>query len=471
MVFSSSIFLFIFLPLVLFFYFIVRAELRNFVLLAFSLIFYAWGEPRFVLLMLFSILLNYCFGLLVHHYDKRKNMKVTFLIMAVVGNILLLSYFKYISFFTDILNQTLHLSIHVEPIPLPIGISFYTFQAMSYVIDIYRKDGDVQKNPLNLALYISIFPQLIAGPIVRYNIVAEQIKTRIHSFERFTEGIQIFVLGLAKKILIANQVGFVADKIFALPPSEISVGTAWIGIIAYTLQIYFDFSGYSDMAIGLGKMFGFDFPKNFNYPYISKSISEFWRRWHITLGSWFRDYIYIPLGGNRVSKLANYRNLFIVWGLTGLWHGASWTFIAWGLYYGFIISIEKAGFEKILNKLWKPLQHAYVLIIVMIGWVFFRADNFSYSFQYLKAMFGMQRQSFIDDNTMLYIHEYIIVFIIAFIAATPILKRVKNILELAPKTYMFTMQVVRPILLLTLFMISIMYLINSTYNPFIYFRF
>ncbi|BAR78341.1 probable poly(beta-D-mannuronate) O-acetylase [Bacillus anthracis] len=285
MVFSSSIFLFIFLPLVLFFYFIVRAELRNFVLLAFSLIFYAWGEPRFVLLMLFSILLNYCFGLLVHHYDKRKNMKVTFLIMAVIGNILLLSYFKYISFFTDILNNVLHLSIHVEPIPLPIGISFYTFQAMSYVIDIYRKDGDVQKNPLNLALYISIFPQLIAGPIVRYNIVAEQIKTRIHSFERFTEGIQIFVLGLAKKILIANQVGFVADKIFALPPSEMSVGTAWIGIIAYTLQIYFDFSGYSDMAIGIGKMFGFDFPKNFNYPYISKSISEFWRRWHITLGS------------------------------------------------------------------------------------------------------------------------------------------------------------------------------------------
>lgn len=471
LVFSSSVFLFIFLPLVLFFYFIVRAELRNFVLLAFSLIFYAWGEPRFVLLMLFSILLNYCFGLLVHHYDKRKNMKVTFLIMAVVGNILLLSYFKYISFFTDILNQTLHLSIHVEPIPLPIGISFYTFQAMSYVIDIYRKDGAVQKNPLNLALYISIFPQLIAGPIVRYNIVADQIKTRIHSFERFTEGIQIFVLGLAKKMLIANQVGFVADKIFALPPSEMSAGTAWIGIIAYTLQIYFDFSGYSDMAIGLGKMFGFDFPKNFNYPYISKSISEFWRRWHITLGSWFRDYIYIPLGGNRVSKLANYRNLFIVWGLTGLWHGASWTFIAWGLYYGFIISIEKAGFEKILNKLWKPLQHAYVLIIVMIGWVFFRADNFAYSFQYLKAMFGIGRQSFIDDNTMLYIHEYIVIFIIAFIAATPILKRIKNILELEPKTYMFTMQFVRPILLLTLFMISVMYLINSTYNPFIYFRF
>ncbi|WP_033706455.1 MBOAT family O-acyltransferase [Bacillus mycoides] len=471
MVFSSSVFLFIFLPLVLFFYFIVRAELRNFVLLAFSLIFYAWGEPRFVLLMLFSIILNYCFGLLVHHYDKRKNMKVTFLIMAVVGNILLLSYFKYISFFTDILNQTLHLSIHVDPIPLPIGISFYTFQAMSYVIDIYRKDGDVQKNPLNLALYISIFPQLIAGPIVRYNIVADQIKTRIHSFERFTAGIQIFVLGLAKKMLIANQVGFVADKIFALPPSEMSAGTAWIGIIAYTLQIYFDFSGYSDMAIGLGKMFGFDFPKNFNYPYISKSISEFWRRWHITLGSWFRDYIYIPLGGNRVSKLANYRNLFIVWGLTGLWHGASWTFITWGLYYGFIISIEKAGFEKILNKLWKPLQHAYVLIIVMIGWVFFRADNFAYSFQYLKAMFGIERQSFIDDNTMLYIHEYIVIFIIAFIAATPILKRIKNILELAPKTYIFTMQVVRPILLLSLFMISIMYLINSTYNPFIYFRF
>ncbi|MEH7458531.1 MBOAT family O-acyltransferase [Bacillus sp. JJ1127] len=471
MVFSSSIFLFIFLPLVLFFYFIVRAELRNFVLLAFSLVFYAWGEPRFVFLMLFSILLNYCFGLLVHYYDQRKNMKVTFLIMAVIGNILLLSYFKYISFFTDILNQALHLSIHIDPVPLPIGISFYTFQAMSYVIDIYRKDGEVQKNPLNLALYISIFPQLIAGPIVRYNIVAEQIKKRIHSFEKFTEGIQIFILGLSKKILIANQVGFVADKIFALPPSEVSVGTAWIGIIAYTLQIYFDFSGYSDMAIGLGKMFGFDFPQNFHYPYISKSISEFWRRWHITLGSWFRDYVYISLGGNRVSKLANYRNLFIVWGLTGLWHGASWTFLAWGLYYGVIISLEKAGLEKLLKKLWKPLQHIYVLLIVMVGWVFFRADNFTYSFQYLKSMFGLQNHPLTDDNTMLYIHEYGIVFLIAFIAATPILARIKNVLELAPKIHVFSIQIVRPVLLLTLFMISIMYLVNSTYNPFIYFRF
>ncbi len=288
--------------------------------------------------------------------------------MAIIGNILLLAYFKYISFFADIVNQTLNLSIHIDPVPLPIGISFYTFQAMSYVIDIYRKDGKVQKNPLDLALYISIFPRLIAGPIVRYNIVAEQIKSRIHSFEKFTEGIQIFILGLAKKVLIANQVGFVADKIFALPPSEIGVGTAWIGIIAYTLQIYFDFSGYSDMAIGLGKMFGFDFPRNFHYPYISKSISEFWRRWHITLGSWFRDYVYIPLGGNRVSKLANYRNVCIVWGLTGLWHGASWTFLAWGLYYGLIISIEKAGLEKLLQKLWKPAA-TYVCIITCYDWM------------------------------------------------------------------------------------------------------
>ncbi len=470
LVFSSTVFLFIFLPLVLFFYFIVRAALRNFVLLAFSLLFYAWGEPRFVFLMLFSILLNYCFGLLVHRYEQHKNMKITFLIMAIIGNILLLAYFKYISFFADIVNQTLNLSIHIDPVPLPIGISFYTFQAMSYVIDIYRKDGKVQKNPLDLALYISIFPQLIAGPIVRYNIVAEQIKSRIHSFEKFTEGIQIFILGLAKKVLIANQVGFVADKIFALPPSEIGVGTAWIGIIAYTLQIYFDFSGYSDMAIGLGKMFGFDFPRNFHYPYISKSISEFWRRWHITLGSWFRDYVYIPLGGNRVSKLANYRNVCIVWGLTGLWHGASWTFLAWGLYYGLIISIEKAGLEKLLQKLWKPLQHMYVLLLVMIGWVFFRADNFAYSFQYLQSMIGLHHP-LTDDNTMLYLHEYGLVFLIAFIAATPILMRIQNVLELAPKTYAFSMQIARPIILLTLFMISIMYLVNSTYNPFIYFRF
>lgn len=466
MVFSSSIFLFVFLPLVLFFYFIVPAKLRNFVLLVFSLVFYAWGEPRFVVLMLFSIVLNYIFGLLVHHYETKKNMKRTFLIMAIAGNILLLAYFKYITFFTEIINDLLQLSIHIEPVPLPIGISFYTFQAMSYVIDIYRKDGKVQKNPLNLALYISIFPQLIAGPIVRYNIVAEQMKKRIHSFERVAEGIQIFIIGLAKKILIANQAGIVADKIFALPPSEISVMTAWIGILAYTLQIYFDFSGYSHMAIGLGKIFGFDFPKNFNYPYISKSISEFWRRWHITLGSWFRDYVYIPLGGNRVSKLANYRNLFIVWGLTGLWHGASWTFITWGLYYGFIIAIEKAGLERFIHKLWSPLQHVYVLLIVMVGWVFFRADNFTYSFHYLQAMFGIQANGLTDTNTMLYVHEHWMIFVIAIFAATPIMANITKKMQ-----HTAAIQIARPIVLLALFAISIMYLVNATYNPFIYFRF
>ncbi|WP_369900899.1 MBOAT family protein [Bacillus manliponensis] len=466
MVFSSSIFLFVFLPLVLFFYFIVPAKLRNFVLLVFSLVFYAWGEPRFVVLMLFSIVLNYILGLLVHHYETRKNMKRTFLIMAIVGNILLLAYFKYITFFTDIINDLLQLSIHIEPVPLPIGISFYTFQAMSYVIDIYRKDGEVQKNPLNLALYISIFPQLIAGPIVRYNIVAKQMKKRIHSFERVAEGIQIFIIGLAKKILIANQAGIVADKIFALPPAEISVTTAWIGILAYTLQIYFDFSGYSHMAIGLGKIFGFDFPKNFNYPYISKSISEFWRRWHITLGSWFRDYVYIPLGGNRVSKLANYRNLFIVWGLTGLWHGASWTFITWGLYYGFIIAIEKAGLERLIQKLWSPLQHVYVLLIVMVGWVFFRADNFTYSFHYLQTMFGIQANGLTDTNTMLYVHEHWMIFVIAIFAATPIMANITKKMQ-----HTVAIQIARPIVLLTLFTISIMYLVNATYNPFIYFRF
>ena len=383
MVFSSLVFLFVFLPIVLVLYFIVPKALKNFILLVASLFFYAWGEPVYLYLMMFSILLNYLFGLWIQKNKDKSNSKKIIITIAIIVNIGLLGYYKYAFFVVDIINGLLHTHIQFEPLPLPIGISFYTFHALSYLIDVYRQKEEAQKNLFNLALYITLFPQLVAGPILRYNTIAEQIKSRIHNLSLFAEGIRTFIIGLSKKVLLSNPLGEMADTIFAINPSDMSVTTAWIGIIAYTLQIYFDFSGYSDMAIGLGKMFGFEFLPNFNYPYISRSIGEFWRRWHISLSSWFRDYVYIPLGGSRKGAWKTYRNLLIVWTITGFWHGASWTFMAWGFYYGVIICLERLGLKNILAKTWRPIQHAYVLFIVLIGWVFFRADNFTYSFEFI----------------------------------------------------------------------------------------
>lgn len=392
--------------------------------------------------------------------------------MAVALNLLILGYYKYINFLIANINSLLDMNMQYETVILPIGISFYTFQAMSYVIDVYRQEDKVQKNPLDLALYVALFPQLIAGPIVRYSEVMDQLKTRVVTLTKFAEGIKIFIIGLAKKVLIANQVGLIADEIFSKNPDEMSVTLAWVGIIAYSLQIYFDFSGYSQMAIGLGKLFGFNFPINFNYPYISKSISEFWRRWHITLGSWFRDYVYIPLGGNRVSKWKNYRNLFIVWGLTGLWHGASWTFIAWGLYYGLIIIIEKSGWEALLKKLWTPIQHVYVILIFMIGWVFFRADDFGYSLKYIATMFGLSGTRVHEPLTMFYLHNYGLVLLIAIIVSMPIVPWIQAKLSMAHSMAgQVVKQFILPPLYLALFVLCIIHLTNSTFNPFIYFRF
>jgi alginate O-acetyltransferase complex protein AlgI len=473
MVFSNLVFLFMFLPVVLVATYIIRPKLRNIVLLAFSLFFYAWGEPQYIFLMLFSIAINYIFGLMMGKFEHHKSLKQFILAFAVLGNLAVLGYYKYSQFLMDNLNSLFGLSIELEPVPLPIGISFYTFQAMSYVIDVYRKDGYVQKNPINLALYVALFPQLIAGPIIRYNDIMDQLKSRVTNVQRFSEGIQIFILGLAKKVLIANQMAVMADEIFAKQPSEISVSLAWLGIIAYTLQIYFDFSGYSDMAVGLGKMFGFDFPRNFNYPYISKSISEFWRRWHITLSSWFRDYVYIPLGGNRVSKFKVYRNIFIVWTLTGFWHGASWTFIAWGFYYGLIIAIEKAGWGKVLSTLWAPIQHFYVVLLFMIGWVFFRADNFTYSIDYIQTMFGLNGRPFMENITMYYLNDYSIVLLVAILFSMPVYEWGKTVIK-KYFIHSFTkimIDLLHIALILVLFVVSITHLVNSTYNPFIYFRF
>lgn len=464
MVFSNLVFLCLFLPAVLLIYYAVRKELQNIVLLFFSLVFYAWGEPIYVFLMLFSILVNYWFGILLGNSRFTNGQRKLLLTFAIVMNTAILGYFKYANFLVDNINSILHTHIVLEKIPLPIGISFFTFHAMSYIIDIYKKKVDAQRNIFDLALYFTVFPQLVAGPIVRYNTISHQLHERTVDADKFSEGVRRFIIGLGKKVLIANQLGVIADEIFAMNPSDMSVSLAWMGAIAYTLQIYFDFSGYSDMAIGLGKMFGFDFLENFNYPYISKSISEFWRRWHISLGSWFRDYVYIPLGGNRVTTWKVYRNLFIVWGLTGFWHGASWTFMIWGIYYGVLIALEKAGLENLLQKLWSPLQHIYVMFLVIIGWVFFRADNFSYCFEFLKSMFGFNGP-LTDINSYFYIMNYWGIFLLAIITAAPVFPWLQKMLS----TKRFA--VLSPVYYLSILVIVLVFLTNATYNPFIYFRF
>lgn len=474
MVFSNLFFLFVFLPIVLLLYFVLKREWRNYWLLLVSLFFYAWGEPKYVVLMMFSILLNYVFGLLVEKYSGQQNIKKLLLWVAIIGNLAILGFYKYANFFVDSINTIFHTNFHIETIPLPLGISFYTFHALSYIVDVYRKDSKVQKNFFDLALYISLFPQLVAGPIIRYNTVAKEIIKRTETIDGFAEGTKRFILGLAKKVILANPLGQIADNIFSVNPGEISMTTAWIGIIAYTLQIYFDFSGYSDMAIGLGKMFGFNFQENFNYPYISRSISEFWRRWHISLSSWFRDYVYIPLGGNRVSKVKFYRNLLIVWTITGFWHGASLTFITWGLYYGIIICLERMGLEKILSKTWRPVQHLYVILIVMIGWVFFRADNFLFSSQYLKVMFGMSGNGLFDGADYIILHDNGIMLLVAIILSMPVFPFLQKKLEgIRTKStiVILSSELVMTGFYFVLLMIVTMFLVNSTYNPFIYFRF
>ncbi|MFE1242937.1 MBOAT family O-acyltransferase [Fictibacillus sp. NPDC058756] len=472
MVFSNLVFLFMFLPIVLAAYFLLPNRFRNFILLLASLIFYAWGEPEYVLLMLFSIVLNYVFGMMINKYRNQITYKKLTVALAVIVNIGILGYFKYSNFLIDNINNLFNLSIENEPLPLPIGISFFTFHALSYLIDVYRKDTAVQTNIYDLALYIALFPQLVAGPIIRYNTVADEIKSRVHSMDLFSRGVRRFIIGLAKKILIANPMGELADILFAMNPGDMSSATAWLGIIAYTLQIYFDFSGYSDMAIGLGHMFGFNFLENFNFPYISRSISEFWRRWHISLGSWFRDYVYIPLGGNRNGPWKTYRNLLIVWTITGFWHGASWTFLAWGFYYAIIISLERLGLEKLLQKMWRPFQHMYVLLLVMIGWVFFRADSFGYSYKYIQTLFGFNGIQAIDNSTLLYLNDYGYVFVLGILFSMPVFDWLKSTFY-REDNFMgrWAVPIVSPVFYMGLLLLVTMFLVNSTYNPFIYFRF
>lgn len=488
MLFSSSIFLFGFLPICLLIYYLIpksKMGLRNVFLFIASLLFYAWGEPMFVLIMIMSIIANYIFGLLIDKNIENCKFSNGILTIMLIFNLGILFIFKYSGFFISNINSLLNLNLHVPNIALPIGISFFTFQAISYVVDVYRRkdsDGDIiraQRNPINVGLYISLFPQLIAGPIVRYKTVAQQINNRIENFDDFSEGVSRFIIGLSKKVILSNNMALIADKAFAISPNEISVSFAWLGAIAYSLQIFFDFSGYSDMAIGLGKMFGFHFLENFNYPYISKSISEFWRRWHISLGSWFRDYVYFPLGGSRKGELRTVINLSVVWFLTGFWHGANWTYMAWGVYFFIFISIEKLLAKKSNHKSqFNILKHTYTIIVVIFGWVLFRSDSLSNAIEYMQSMIGVNGNILFDDLAHLYIRENKYFLFAGILFSMPIVNIIKKKYEILVMKNNFNFKFVQYIyasihtaLYITIFIIAVSYIVKGAYNPFIYFNF
>lgn len=468
MVFSSLPFIFIFLAVTLALYYLIPSRAyRNIVLLIVSLFFYAWGEPTFVLLMIFSIAINYTAGLLVEKYKNEKKKARAVLTAAIVINLLLLAIFKYTGLFVDSLKSILPFmrSFDTPIIPLPIGISFYTFQAMSYVIDVYRRETGVQRNPLYFGAYVTLFPQLIAGPIVRYRDVADQMVDRSENMEQFISGIKLFTVGLAKKVLIANQLASLWQVLKTGAGTNGILGS-WIGIIAFSLQIYFDFGGYSDMAIGLGRMLGFEFLKNFDYPYISKSISEFWRRWHISLGTWFREYVYIPLGGNRKGLPRTLVNLMVVWGLTGLWHGASWNFALWGLYFGILLILERLFLGKWLEKLPKWLSNLYMLVLVVLGWALFDFTEMSELGPYLASLFTVGKAGVISHDALVYAANYLPVLIAACIGSTPIVKKLHDgIIAKKGGEWLDAVLVAAALILCTAA------LVNGGYNPFIYFRF
>lgn len=459
MIFSSSIFLFLFLPMVLTVNFLGKQQYRNYFLLFFSLLFYAWGEPIYVLLMLAVIVINYTMAILIDRKHSSKQRKLL-LILAILLNINILGYFKYADFIVDNINLLLHLTIDKPGVTLPIGISFFIFQSISYIVDVYRKEVEVQKNILTLGLYISIFPQLIAGPIVRYQHIARELAERYISAESFASGVRQFMAGFIKKLIIADQLAPFAASVFDIDGGSMLL--AWLGAIAYTLQIYYDFSGYSDMAIGIGRMLGFTFPKNFNYPYISSSIKEFWRRWHISLSSWFRDYVYIPLGGNRKGSMRTYVNLWTVFFLTGLWHGASWNFVVWGLYHGVFLILERIGFEKILQRLPRALQHFYLLTVIIIGWVFFNAKDISHAITYISNMFSISGHEYKD--LLIYVNSYSLTWLLlGILFSTPICQYLKFKYTDNSNVYDLGRTIV--------FLLAICCLFSNGFSPFLYFRF
>ena len=476
MLFSSVTFLFAFLPVTLILYYISPRKMKNIILLVMSLLFYGWGEPKYIILMMLSVVVGYFLGLFADKQKKAGNIKKARLAVVgtVVFNIGMLCYFKYTDFFIGNVNSLFGTQIPVLNLVLPLGISFYSFQIMSYTIDVYRGDAKPQKNILDLAMYLALFPQLIAGPIVRYQTIADQIVERKETFDTFSEGITRFVLGLAKKVLLANTIGEVFTTLSTIGDDRNSVALSWLCSFAFTFQIYFDFSGYSDMAIGLGKMFGFEFLENFNYPYISKSITEFWRRWHISLSTWFKDYVYIPLGGSKKGKAKTIRNIFIVWFLTGFWHGAAWNFIIWGLYFFVLLMIEKNGLLKLLEKTPKWISHVYTLFFVNISWVIFSYDKLPDLGNALKNMFGLNGLAFWNTATSYYYYSYGIILLILCVAATPFPKWIVNkIYEKATggvgsKVLHF---VAEPAVILILMLMVTACLASDSFNPFLYFRF
>ena len=465
MLFTSISFLYYFLPVLIIIYFITPKKYKNIILLIASLLFYLYGEPKYVFLMIAEIIIAYIGAILI---DKYKNQSKNILITTLFIHVFLLIIFKYTDFIIQTINDISNANIKLLNIALPIGISFYTFQIISYVIDVYNGKVKVQKNLINLATYVSLFPQLVAGPIVRYQTVEKELDDRVHSFNNFAYGIRRFSIGLAKKVLIANALGELCNKAFAL--NETTIIFYWIFGISYMLQLYFDFSAYSDMAIGLGRIFGFNFPENFNYPYISKSITEFWRRWHISLGTWFKDYVYIPLGGNRDGKYKQIRNILIVWLLTGIWHGANWTFLIWGLLFGIILIVEKIFLNKFMEKLPSFIRRIYVLFIVMILFIIFNSNNMSVALTNIKGLFGMNGEVFVNDYTLHYLKSYLPVLIIALLGSTPLIKILIDKLRKI-KYVNNIINILEPILIVMILFVVTSYLIDNSYNPFLYFRF
>ena len=464
MVFSSITFIYYFLPIVLLFYFLTSTKYKNLVLLISSLVFYFYGEPVFIWVLLLSCIINYVSALLISKYRKKSK---TILILTVIIDLGLLMYFKYTNFFIDNINTLLNLNINTLKVIMPIGISFFTFQTLSYVIDVYTNKVKANKNFITFSSYVSLFPQLIAGPIVRYSDVEKELKKREHSYDMFARGIRRFTIGLGKKVLIANIMGEMVDVLTNINnPTVLSYILIAIG---FTLQIYFDFSGYSDMAIGLGKMFGFNFLENFNYPFIANSITDFWRRWHISLSSFLRDYVYIPLGGNRLGALKQIRNIFVVWFLTGFWHGAAWNFIIWGIYFGIILIIEKNYLLEFLKK-HKIFSHIYTMILVIISFVIFNANSFTEVLDFMKNIFGLNKLPFMNNETLYYLKSYLLMILISIIASTPLLKNICIKLKENNKTSK-VMDILEIIFVFTILILVTSFLIDSSFNPFLYFRF
>ncbi len=473
MVFSSLLFLFRFLPAVLALYYIVPRRARNLVLLLFSLVFYAWGEPVYIVLMLCTILVSYAGGIAVDAMKRRakpKGAKAALVVSSAVS-LSLLGFFKYADFALGTLNSLLGTSFDLLKIALPIGISFYTFQTMSYTIDVYRGEAQVQRNLISFGAYVTMFPQLIAGPIVQYKTIDAQLRGRRESVEEFAQGVHRFLLGLGKKVLLANNAGALWETVQAMNCDGVPVLTAWLGLAAYTFQIYFDFSAYSDMAIGLGHMFGFRFLENFNYPYISKSITEFWRRWHISLGTWFREYVYIPLGGNRVNVWRHVRNILVVWLLTGIWHGANWNFVIWGAYYGVLLLIEKYFIGKHLEKLPGVFRHIYCIFFVMLGWSLFVHDDIGQGLAFLRALFGGYGQGFLNRETIYLLYNNAILLVLLVLGSTQLPKRAGEKICTAFRDHEDLGMILRLAFYVGIFVLSVAWLVDATFNPFLYFRF